>query len=249
MKGIPLLAIVIAAAAGLFLGLWLINPSMSQITPLATQMIDDTISVPGFLGRPSIETSIIDLKAKGTHFAIPRNYLESAAIQTNYGVFFRIVTTFPEFIGASAENLEQFRAPNWWRYPNTIVIAHTRGLDPNRNRHLLAGAVNGKLEDTGFGLELAKRYSYDDVFVNFDDHAAFQCEQKGVPDNGLTYPRRCREWVTVGNGVTFQCEFLRDQLKNWRAINDGIHKLLHRFVVEERAAAYGQSQPVKVRAE
>jgi hypothetical protein len=195
---------------------------------------DDTLSVPGFLGRPSTEKWGVQIKANGLHFGIPRNYLYSAALRPNYGVFFQIVAALPDFDGANTSNIDQFQGPNWWKYPNTITMALSVGNE-NRNRNTLEHAAQGELQDTEFGLKLAKgdpRYPYLDVFVNLEKHAVVECETKGAPDNGLSFPKRCRVWVTVADRVTFQCEYLREQLKNWQAINKGIHALLGRFSIK-----------------
>jgi hypothetical protein len=194
--------------------------------------MDDRVSVPGFLDLLSTNTWPVEIWANGLKFSIPRNYLETAAHIRTGGVFFRIVTTYPEFVGATPGNIEQFRAHNWWRYPNTIVIHY---VDDARqltmNQDFLERSKNGELVDADFGLKLWKGhlgYPSVETFVNFDESAVIQCS-KMHPESGP----RCTVRFTVEEKVSLQVEYLRDELRYWSEINRGVRSQIEKFLVKD----------------
>jgi hypothetical protein len=83
--------------------------------------------------------------------------------------------------------------------------------------------------DAEFGLQRIKgdpRYPSVEAFVNYEDDAVVECSTKGV-----VFGPTCRVWMNVDNKVTFEIDYLRDELPNWRQINEGVRELLEKFLV------------------
>ena len=192
---------------------------------------DSDISVPAFMGQPSVQTNPINLSVNGTRFTIPRNYVESAYVRRG-GVFVRIVASFPDFNGAGQDNIDQFKLQNWAKSPNIIWIANvTTSVFGESSKKTIQILGEGGDRDTKLDLFHTKddpKYSTKDIYFNTRDPSnpeifVAECSTLKGSNN------RCQVYFDFKTDLTFEYELDRSLLAHWRAVDKGIRDLLSQF--------------------
>jgi hypothetical protein len=199
-------------------------------------------TMPGFTGGPSLDTTPVDIEMNGTHWRIPRNYLETARLYKRYldiknyvdAATLIIVITYPEFTGATPETIHCYKVLG--RCANTIKLGELR-IDENvkkRNEPAIEEAARTRTVDK-YGLtKMNAKTSLvpDDAFVfyggSYETSVVISCS----PENSDEARKYCSVFFELFK-TAFLYEYDLKMLPHWREVHDNITRLLMSFHLGE----------------
>jgi hypothetical protein len=206
----------------------------------------DTLSVPSFFNSPSVSLDPVDVKIGDAHLRIPRNFLLSANLYNNGGapgapgqnisLHLAIATTFPEFIGATAQTINCFERLG--SCLSKLVIVHTLGQSEAsiKERRAPAIAAAAQIADANRSalVKVDVRVSPvpQDVFVSYggsiEKSIVVECFRDEIHDEISKRIANCDVYLEF-EGVTMLYQFNRMLLPHWREIHDGVTQMLASF--------------------
>lgn len=219
---IPLaVAFAILLLSGLFLG-WYLRPG------------------PRGASAPTDRSNLVQLSVRGARFAVPANYIESAAAR-NGGEqdSLALAAIFPSFAGYSDDTARQFQG----NAPDSAVVRLALRGDPNNldaaarlKRIYLpyvanADGVAGPFELTQYSFRADSGYQRNDLFVGTRDGkpVLLLCEKESAE---LTSPNCLAVDRPLEKNLTLSWRFKRAWLSHWREIASGVDTLVKRFEVK-----------------
>jgi len=195
---------------------------------------NDSISVVQFRGVPSLSTEPVDIERGGERFRIPRNYLETAVLEKEYvnvkdafeSAALTIVTTFPEFAGATETSIHCFKLGECRGSKVTIdTLSPQENTIRTRVEEAIAAADKSETPAQNGLVEVHLKSSFLDVYLwrgaDISDAILIECMK------GSAAPY-CYVRVNF-HGVPFLYEYDRSLLPYWRTIHDRISQLLNSF--------------------
>ena len=212
---------VILLLSGLFLG-WYLRPG------------------PRGGGAPTVRSNLVQLSVRGKAFAIPANYIETAAARGGGEQdSLSLVAIFPSFQGYSDADARQFAG----NAPDSPVVRLALRGDPTT---LDAGArlkriylpyvvdpkgAEGPFELTQYTFRSDSGYQRNDLFVGTRDGkpVLLLCEKEGAQ---LTSPNCLAVDRPMAGNLSLSWRFKRAWLSHWREIAAGVDTLVKRFEVK-----------------
>jgi hypothetical protein len=220
----------------------MLDQTLCRWTAMAeTPPTDDTISVPQFTAQPSLDTTVVDLLVDGVPLRIPRNYLETARLTKKYidekrhrsAAALVIITTFPDFAGATANTIHLFSSVG--PRANAIVInplgprARVRAVR-ERNEAALSEAARVQTRDANGLIKVVAKTSLTprDVYVGYDHNFQHGAVISCVRQEDREIPQHCDVYLEV-NGLPYLYRYEKALLPSWQIIQNGIVALLNSF--------------------
>lgn len=208
--------------------LWLVTGNKKTLNPP-----EDLVLPSPFQTQTSIETYPVMIKVKNHVLKIPRNYLETAA-PTADQVFFRVVTTFPDFLGVNENTAAQFRSltsvAGWWNSgpPNIIwannvtfvASAQNSWIDPTIK--IASGAQNTTVE---YGLtKLSGQIMGGNYYVSLGFPAGEMVVIKCGKD------RTCMVRFDLSSDLVIAYGYGEKMLPHWKEVDSHLKRLLVSFL-------------------
>lgn len=197
----------------------------------------------GVIGR-SLSTEPVDILSSGTHFRIPRNYIEMLLHNKRDGtVNFTLVTLFPDFKGvqSGAEDgklTEENKIWRWMLSPNlvemiTIGDALGKKSENDYNTEVFNSESGETHQPWKYGLLKSKKSlnaTLQDVYFQLPTktskgHVIF-CDK----DDEL---KRCQVYIRASDGLLILLRYHRELLPHWQEIDSRATQLINSFIVKE----------------
>lgn len=174
----------------------------------------------------------IPVTIAGTALSIPRRYFEPGASRGRNMA--ALVAALPDMRGFSVDDAQLFagNAPDSPLVHLLIRATHDDLPATERlRRAYMPYIANPSGEAAPFGLvhytfRTGSGYSRDDLYAAKDGSLLLLCEQ---PAQDIPSPNCLAIDQPVAPGASLSYRFKRAQLSNWRAINDGVNRLVSRF--------------------
>jgi hypothetical protein len=173
----------------------------------------------------------IPVNAGGMALSIPRRYIEPGAGGKNMAA---LVAALPDMRGFSQNDAPLF-AGNAPDSPIIHLLIRAGQSDlpgtERLKRLYLPYIANPTSEKGPFGLahysfRAGSGYARDELYAGNDGALLFLCEQ---PAQDLPSPNCLAIDRPLAPGVSLSYRFKRAQLSSWRAINDGVNRLVAKF--------------------
>jgi hypothetical protein len=209
---------VIAALSGFFLLYYLRPPS-----------------APFRDSRPTSAVTLVDLSVRGLRLHIPARYIESRAARSGGDQdVIPLFAALPDMRGYSDAE-EAFFSSTVADSPiiHLLIRADTNGLDTQTRlqRIYMPYIAEPKGEPAPFGLtryifRADSGYGRSDLYVANEGGPLLLCER---PAQDLPSPNCLAIDRPIAQGVNLSYRFKRAQLARWRAITDGVNRLVSEF--------------------
>jgi hypothetical protein len=180
-------------------------------------------------GRASVVAIPVNLA--GLALSIPRRYIEPGTSRKN---MVALVAALPDLRGFSEDDAQLF-ANNAPDSPlvHLLIRADRDSLNARQRlqRVYIPYIANGAGEKGLFGLthyafRPGSGYGRDDLYAGNDGNLLLLCEQ---PAQDLPSPNCLAIDQPIAPGVSLSYRFKRTQLSSWRAIDDGVNRLVAKF--------------------
>ncbi|HEX4369878.1 MAG TPA: hypothetical protein VH019_00910 [Rhizomicrobium sp.] len=173
----------------------------------------------------------IPVNLAGLALSIPRRYVEPGATRKN---MVALVAALPDMRGFSEDDSQLF-ANNSPDSPlvHLLIRADRDSLDTRQRLQriympYIANGAGGKgpFGLTHYGFRAGSGYARDDLYAGNGGNLLLLCEQ---PAQDLPSPNCLAIDQPIATGVSLSYRFKRAQLSSWRAIDDGVNRLLAKF--------------------
>jgi hypothetical protein len=229
-------SIGLAAAVSLLISNW-------DLAMSADRLKNDTLSVPSFRGA-SLSQDPVDIQIGGAHLRIPRNLLEAAVLYksyldtTNYtnAVGLTIVTTFPEFTGATEDTIHCYKPLG--ACPSKLITLYSLGSTQADISGRLAPAVAAAAKSENvdqLGLvkvDVQVSAVPNDIYVSYggaiDKSVVMECSRQDVREPN----HYCRVYLKF-HEIPMLYQYDRALLPHWSSIHNAMTQMLETFFVEE----------------
>ena len=190
----------------------------------------DSISVHGFIGRPSVDTAQVFVTMHGLRFVIPRNDLLDATIGVSGTAALKLTMLLPDFEGATSETINCFYSGNWKDCPRIVQVFLPSDEGPPGNKSAgipIVESERGLSHEMVYGLARAKHILGGYLYFgkNKSDDFLIACS------TSVTGLDKCLVHGTVADRIDFVYAFHESQLAHWREIDAGVKHRLNAFLV------------------
>lgn len=189
----------------------------------------DSISVHGFIDRPSVDTAQVFVTMHGIRFVIPRNDLLDATIGVSGTAALKLTMLLPDFEGATSETINCFYSGNWKDCPRIVQVSLPSNEGPPGNKSAGIPSVEserGLSHEMVYGLAKAKHILGGYLYFgkNKSDDFLIACS------TSVTGLDKCLVHGTVADRIDFVYAFHESQLAHWREIDSGVNQKLNMFL-------------------